>query len=473
MPRRPRHIVIVGGGFSGAAAALHLSRRAPEPIRISVIEPRPELGMGVAHGTTEIHNRLNGTDAIHSPYPEAPHDFAEWMQRSGELAADPAARVASGLIFPRRGAFGRYMAAEMARHAAHNPSGSRLEHVADVAVRLIRERDGVRVVLRGGGEIQADHAILALGWNAVATPRELAGLAGQPGWLANPWHTAGLDGLAPQAPVLLVGTGLTASDTYAALVARGHQGPVVALSRRGMRPASQNPHRSTRSIWDRVQDPDPAILRRMAKPATARAAMHQLRQQFRWAEAQGLTWHTPFDELRDAVGLFWPDWPLAEKRRYLRHAKPWYDTFRFRNPPQTEAIVDAGVTSGHLQFVAGRLREAQASAGELRVRYQPRQGGDARTLTVAAVVNCTGPSPRPSQSDNPFWRQVLADGVGRDCPSGLGVHVDAAGCLISATGVADPSIRVIGPPTLGQFGEATAVPYIVCQILPLLGAWFR
>ncbi|STQ45963.1 Uncharacterized protein conserved in bacteria [Ewingella americana] len=46
-----RHIVIVGGGFTGTALAIHLARRGAAGLQVTVIEPRPALARGVAYGT--------------------------------------------------------------------------------------------------------------------------------------------------------------------------------------------------------------------------------------------------------------------------------------------------------------------------------------------------------------------------------------------------------------------------------------
>ncbi|MCK9513466.1 MAG: FAD/NAD(P)-binding protein [Pigmentiphaga sp.] len=461
----PRRIAILGGGFSGAAAALHLCRLSPTPLAVQVVEPRDKLGMGVAHGTTERHYRLNGTDGIHSPYPHAPSDFADWLRLSGELDADPEATQANGLVFPRRGAFGRYMEEQVVLAASRNASGSSIDHVRAAATRLGPHGSGYRITLDDGSRLEADYVILALGWNAVGTPGPLAPLQEHPGWIGNPWQTHRLDDLAPDAPVLLIGTGLTACDTFTALLARGHRGPVLALSRRGLRPASQNPYRSSRPVWERILDPDPAILRRHGKPLNVRSAMRLLRREIAAVDPGSSSWHTPFDELRDAVPGFWNEWPLAEQRRYIRHAKPWYDNFRFRNPPQTERLVDAALAEGRLRFQGGRLRGAHCQGNTLRIEYLDRQNGLPHTVAVGAVVNCTGPQPRPGASDNAFWRNLLADGLGRDSPNGLGIDVDGACRLFDARGGAQARIFVIGPPTLGRFGEAIAVPYIVRGIL--------
>jgi uncharacterized NAD(P)/FAD-binding protein YdhS len=468
--RAARSVAIIGGGFSGAAVAIHLARWSDAPLSLSVVEPRAAVGAGLAHSTPEPEHRLNGPDAIHAPYPDAPSHFADWMRASGALAADPQAVAANGLVFPRRHDFGRYVAGEFERHARGNPSGSRIDHVRRLAQRISVDGDGVAVELDGGRPLRADVAVLALGWNAVGVPGPLAALDGHRGWLGDPWASDRLAALDPEAPVLLVGTGLTASDVFASLAARGHRAPVVALSRRGLRPASQNPHRSSRPMWERLLDADPEVLHRTGRPATVRAAVRALRREIAAVDAASSSWHVPFDALRDASWLFWPDWSDRDKRRWVRHVKGWYDAFRYRNPPQVERILDDALRERRLGIVAGRLHSARPAGGAIEVAYDARRDGARRRLRVAAVVNCTGPQPRPSGSGNPLWRALLADGLARDAASGLGVDVDATGRVLDAAGRAGGRLFAIGPPTIGRFGEAVAVPYVLRRIAPIAAA---
>lgn len=468
----PPTLAIVGGGFSGAAAALHFAREATRPLRIVVIEPRAQLGGGVAHGNPEPVLRLNATDALHSPYPESPSAFADWLRLEEELAHDAEAVEASGLVFARRHALGRFMAAELAKHSKHNASGSTIEHLPHTATGLRCADTSYAVELSGGGVLAADKVLVALGWNAPAVPPELQALHDHDRWLPDPWETTRLNNIPRQARVLLVGAGLTASDLVAALRARGHSGPLMVLSRRGLRPATQNPFRSSSPIWERVFKDQPSFIQTYGFPAGPREALRALRKAMAKVDPLHSSWHTPFDELRDAVPQFWPRWTETEQKRYLRHLKVWYDAFRFRNPPQIERVLKAAEAEGQLVFHAGRLREVNAVGHYFKVHYQPRAGGELAALDADVIINCTGPQLRPSTSTNPFWRQIIRDGLGRDHALGLGIDVDARGHLLRADGTAHDGVAAVGPPTLGRFGECTAVPFIVKGILSVLDSWY-
>lgn len=487
-----RRVVIAGGGFAGAATAIDLCRRSPEPLDIRIVEPRERLGAGLAHSTPHPQHRLNGTPAIHAIHLDDPLHFAEWLKHSGTLAGDPEATTPQGTVFARRADFGRYMGEEIARWSRHNPSGSRIEHVRDTVQKLMRaapvarttRRDGaLKVALSGGHTLPADHVVLALGWNATGVPGPLASITDHPGWFGNPWDVERLSTISRQAPVLLIGAGLTAADTFAVLAAQGHQGPVLAVSRGGLRPGLQNPYRYAITVWQRLLDPHPDFIRKHGHPRTIRAALRALRADIDSIDTATSSWQVPFDQLRDCVTHFWPALPLAEKQRFVRHLKSRYDAARFRNPPQIQQIIDAGCASGQLAFQAARLQSARAVGATLEISLEGRDHRDgheptdahgsetsgsdihrARALKFGAVINCTGPQPRPSASGNPLWRALIADGMARDHPCGLGIDVDSSNHLLDAGGRPLADMIAIGPPTLGGFGEAAAVPYIAQQI---------
>ena len=468
-----QRVVIAGGGFSGAATAIDLCRRSPEPLDIRIIEPRERIGAGLAHSAPHPQHRLNGTPAIHAIHLDEPLHFANWLSDSGTLAGDPAATTPQGVVFARRADFGRYMGEEIARWSRHNSSGSRIEHVREAAIKVAHRAGALEVALSDGRTLPADRLVLALGWNETGVLGPLTAIADHPGWFGNPWDVERLSTIARQAPVLLIGAGLTAADTFAVLAAEGHQGPVLAVSRRGLRPGLQNPHRYAISVWQRLLDPHPDFIRKHGHPRTIRAALRALRAGIESIDPATSSWQVPFDELRDCVTHFWPAMPLAEKQRFVRHLKSRYDAARFRNPPQIQQIIDAGTASGQLKFMAARLQSARVAQGALEIDLDVRDGRDGRdrhdgsgprTLKFAAVINCTGPQPRPSASGNALWRSLIADGLARDHPCGLGIDVDASYRLLDAGGQPQNDMIALGPPTLGGFGEAAAVPYIARQI---------
>ncbi|HSM76946.1 MAG TPA: FAD/NAD(P)-binding protein, partial [Bryobacteraceae bacterium] len=75
-------IAIIGGGCSGVLAAISLLREAPDEDLI-VIEPREDLGRGMAYSTPWYEHLLNVPAAKMSALPSEPSHFAEWLTRRG------------------------------------------------------------------------------------------------------------------------------------------------------------------------------------------------------------------------------------------------------------------------------------------------------------------------------------------------------------------------------------------------------
>src|SRR5262245_48216699 len=101
--RAPR-LVIVGGGFSGAAAAIALSAQAAHPLTILIVEPSSPIGAGLAYGRAGAGHILDAPAGDLSAHADRPGDFAAWA--AAEAGEDPAA--ASHRFLPRR-SFAVYM----------------------------------------------------------------------------------------------------------------------------------------------------------------------------------------------------------------------------------------------------------------------------------------------------------------------------------------------------------------------------
>src|SRR5262249_13888729 len=87
---------------------------------------------------------------------------------------------------------------------------------------------GISATFSDGTVHAAEYCVLATGHDVPASDGADS--------CAQPW-TAPLDsGIDPNAPVLILGTGLTMVDQVFALCHAGHRGPIIAMSRRGLLP---------------------------------------------------------------------------------------------------------------------------------------------------------------------------------------------------------------------------------------------
>lgn len=471
----PRRITIVGGGFSGVSAAVQLVRHSPQPLAITLIEPRERVGPGLAYATHDPDHRLNGPTWIHSIDPVDGEHFTRWCEQQGVFEADPQAVQPNGAAFVRRSVFGAYLEDMVRTHAHWAPTGSTIRTLQDRAIDAWHAEGRITAVTEKGQTLTADLLLLATG---NAEPRLQApfdpGLARHPAVIENPLNTARLLAIPRHARLLLVGSGLTSLDVVSTLQRQGHAGQTVVVSRRGLQPRPQplatgavTPPTGRQNL-DRLFDNPPSFLTQ-TEP-TLRAWVRALRKQIRASADQGLGWNPPFDELRDSVWQLWPTLPTAQKRRFLRRLRTWYDVHRFRSPPQTEAICRAAQVAGRVVYRAARLVSVQPVADGAGLQVWLKGPCDAQALTenFDVVINCTGLDVASRTASNPLLNALVQRGWLQTDDCGIGYAVDERCRLVGADGQSTPAVRLIGPPTLGTFGDPGGAMFIAAQVHRLL-----
>lgn len=460
-----QRVVIVGGGYTGAACAVQLARASALPLDITIVEPREELGRGRAYTAPDPDHRLNGGIDNHVVDLADPGELQRWCAANSIFEKDPDAVARNGNVFIRRHDFGRFVGDTVRAHS-RLPNGTTITHRLDTAVDATPHRGGVRVDLSEGSSIEAQLLVIATGNPPLRFPPPWAErLAGDPRAIGDPFDAEALRGINPDARVLLLGTGLTTLDVATTLLRRGHRGPILAMSRRGLRPALHRlaPPVSSPTFLERVEGALPAWVEAATRPATARGLLRALRARIREVERDGGTWYAPFDEMRNGVWRFWPAMAPLEKRRFLRWLRNWYDMHRFRAPPQNDALVRAAEAQGRIHFRTGRVRDMRATPEAIEVEWTPRDGTQ-RVDPFDAVINCTGLDAASGLQENPFLRTLVQDGSLTIDPTGLGFAVDAQCRPIDARGRAQPRMRVLGPPSAGTFGDPLGVLFISPQI---------
>jgi uncharacterized NAD(P)/FAD-binding protein YdhS len=462
-------IAIVGGGYIGSAAAIHLSRSARQSLEIVVVEPSEVLGGGIAFSAKDPDHRLNAPTRVHFLYPENTESFTEWHAASGAEEADPESVAADGRVFARRADFGSYISAELDAHRRENPSGSIISHLRDTAVGLSKQDAGWRLGLSSGAALDASVVLVTPCNFQPAVPAPFGVLAAHRAVYTDPWDLARFSEIAPDAKVLIVGTGLTMADIAVTLLRDGPERRLTAISRRGLFPRPQRNHPPSETVWTALSRPIPAFVERHGVPETALAVLRAHRADVARLAAQGIEWQVAFDELRDAAYRLWPSLPAAEQQRYFRHLSPWYETHRFRLPPQVGEKLEAYRRDGRLEYRAGFLTAASAEDGALRVGFRARGQAAEEYELFDAVINCTGPERDPERSGKPFLAQLIGEGFAAASPFGMGLDVDQDCRSLSANGTVMENLLILGPMTRSRFGEINGIPTIAQQIHRVTG----
>lgn len=425
---------MIGGGFSGTLQAIHLLRLGA---RVTLIERAPRLGRGVAYSTPHPDHLLNVRASGMSAWPDRPGHFAEWLRREGRGDGDS---------FAERRLYGRYLEELLAAAAAE--AGDRLRRLAGQAVSVVRRGEGETVGLEGGASIEADAAILAIGNLAPGVPRAMGSLPPAV-YQGDPWASDVAAGLGSGDTVLLIGTGLTAVDAALMLDAAGFGGRIVAMSRRGLVPRAHAAPAAVEGLS-------------AAPPARCGALLRAVRGQ-----AGELGWRAAVDRLRPVTQALWASASTAERRRFLRHLRPWWDVHRHRIAPEIAARIEAMQAAGRLRVHAGKIVAAAADGAQAAVTWRRRGSAATETLRVARIVNCTGPQGDVARAGEPLLDELA--GLGRIRPDScrIGIDVDAECRVLDAAGTASDTLFAVGPITRGAFWEIVAVPDIRGQVAAL------
>jgi uncharacterized NAD(P)/FAD-binding protein YdhS len=437
-------IAVIGAGFSGTLLTLHLLRRCPPPTRLVLIERNSQFGRGLAYATGNPSHILNVPAGRMSAFHDRPNDFLDWLTSQPE--SETGTTVGPGTFAPRR-LFGAYIRALLNDEIKRN-GRERLELVKGDVIGLDRTAHPLVLTLDRNRTVQADMAVLATG-NFPPEPMPIASpdFYDTPFYRADPWAADALTDLDPDASILLVGTGLTTVDAVISLLDQGHRGPIHALSRRGLLP------RRHAGVAMPAPDHEPF-------PTAVNALTRFLRRETARAIAQGSGWQPVIDELRPFTVDVWQAMPLQDRKRFLRHLRPWWDVHRHRMAAQVADRIDAARANGQLRVSVGRVRDYAIQGDVVAVHYRPRRQEELATIAISRVINCAGPGADYDRIQEPLIRDLLADGVVRPDPLRLGLDVTGNCALLNRQGAISRRLFAVGPVTKGTFWEITAVPDI-------------
>ena len=428
-------VAIVGAGFSGALLAVNVLREAgPSTV---LIDHREVFGRGIAYSAPNPSHLLNVRAGNMSAFVDQPRHFSDWCIAHGH---------GDGTSFVERRRYGAYIGGLLAQSVAS--ADGRLALVRDEALHAEVTADGVAITLASGECVVADALVLAMGNLPPQSPPALRD-AGLPVDLhvADPWGGSFTHGLGAGDTVMLLGSGLTMVDVALSLESAGFGGRIIAMSRRGLLP-----HRHEAGV--------PPGDRKARPSLPASRLLHDIRRR-----ADTIGWRSAIDELRPFTRALWRGADPAERARFLRHLRPWWDIHRHRLAPPVADRIAAMQARGQLRVVAGKPSAfADTGRGGVAVSWRPRGAAADTSLDIRRVINCTGPLGQLGDATDPLLQGLLADGLARADPTGLGLDVDSESRLIGADGLANTRLFALGPLTRGAFWEIVAVPDIRQQV---------
>jgi uncharacterized NAD(P)/FAD-binding protein YdhS len=431
-----KQIVIIGGGVSGALTALHLDRLNTSAA-IVLIDQRPDFGLGLAYSTPSLRHLLNVPAGKISALPDQPNHFLNWLQAN----YDP---MATKRTFAPRAIFGRYIQSLLAL-------ASRVQKVQAYVTDVRPSGAAATITLDNGDHLHADVVVLATGnFDPAALPGIASEAIASGQYHHNAWSKDTCTDLPVDAPIAIIGTGLTGVDVTLRLRELGHKGKIIAVSRHGVFPSRHTDY-----------EPEKQTAVPLDTPATALAYLRALRA----AIGTSVEWRAAVDSIRSTTNALWLQLPIEEQKRFRRHLIRRWEVLRHRMAPPIADVIESELASGSLEIREGHLAAITSSPEGAHVFL--RSNGEESDFYVNRVINCTGPSMNYRKVASPLLRSLFEQGVVTAGPLGAGFHCALNGAVIDVNGQTSETIYNLGPGRLGDLIESIAVPEIREQAVEL------
>lgn len=432
-------IVIVGGGAAGAFTATRLLRAGGEDLELVVVEPRAELGLGIAYATRDPWHRLNVPAIAMTADPDDPQHFCRWAGLPAEA-------------FARRVDFGRYLQSVLAE--AVSGSTATLRHRRGTALGIRRAADGrLTVDLDAGDPEDAGAVVLATGLETPVRLGYLQSLAADPRLIEDPWPPGSLDGIRDGETVAILGSSLTAIDVAGSILTRHPAARVVAISRNGEVPrAHEDPWRP------RLPEPAFTIDEFFAWDAPLAGAADRFR-------SFGEDWPRAIDSIRPISQALWMRMDDGLRREFLDHYRHDWEIVRHRVAAEISRDLERWIDDGRMSVHGAAVERVDATGRRLRIEGTAVDGGPA-TWEADHLVVAIGPN--PDATANPLLGAVIGEGLARPGSMGIAIDVDpATGLVIDANGRSDLPLYALGALRKGALWETLAVPEIREQAVQL------
>ncbi|KKC39788.1 FAD-dependent oxidoreductase [Devosia epidermidihirudinis] len=432
-------VTIIGGGASGVLLAAHLLRDPKTDIRVTLIERRGQFGQGLAYSASQRDHKVNVPARGMSAFADDPEHFWRWLQTRGY----PAAR-GSWVFVPRR-LYGVYL--EHVLSEAGQSRLGRLVVLSEEAVAVHEGKSGIETVLDNGTSLISRSVVLAVGHET--QPARGRGIAVRVGSERD-------TPLPENAPVMILGSGLSMVDAWLSLADAEHKGPITVVSRNGLLPKG---HRDVPPINIDAAD--------VPFGTSLPYFMRWFRALARETEARGGDWRSVVDGLRPYNQRIWKNWTSNAKRQFLRHLRPWWNIHRHRLPPELHERLVRAVGTGQVKLVAAEFLGVERNGDGARAQIRRRGTSERETMDIARVYDCGGVSVDVLSSSNPVIRDLVANGRARPDTFRIGLDVDENCAVVDADGKSHERLLVVGPLTRGRFFEIEAIPDIRVQAATL------
>jgi uncharacterized NAD(P)/FAD-binding protein YdhS len=230
----------------------------------------------------------------------------------------------------------------------------------------------------------------------------------------------------------------------------------IAVSRKGLVP---QPHRRGAGLPPRR----PQILRERVQ---LEEVVDKIADEVAAAEAAGGDWRQVIDGLRPVTNQIWHRFSDADRRTFVSRLSRRWDVHRHRMAPEVATMLGRLRRNHRLELGSASIKSMRADGDRIIVELDRGDAG-IEELSVARVVNCTGPALDLRAAREPLLEALFDAGAIRPGPLRLGLDHDSRGSLVRADGETSAVLYGIGPVRKGRLWETTAIPEIKSQAFDL------
>ncbi|MEV6926557.1 FAD/NAD(P)-binding protein [Dactylosporangium sp. NPDC051485] len=459
--RSPR-VLIVGAGLAGTATAIRLLRFARRPVEIVLLERRHDYRYaGVAYHRDGNHwdHVFNIQAGRMSAFREDVNDFVRWANHEADRGGWPPPWTDFTFVehgpAPRR-IYHDYLTDRIAEARLEAYSGVVLVEAEGEAVDLDVRADHVEASIRqpsgDTATLTADHVILATGME-LKQPAFATDVLEHEAFIRHPYSTDGVRRLLDvpgDACVVIVGTVLSAYDSVALLLRRGHTGTIHLVSRSGTTPRTYPDDHQHGVV--RLAAPAPLL-----EPYRDRTEfLARVEAAWEAACAAVAREHPDMDRriVTERVAKAWEPYlpavieqiPTGDLRQLLDEYGTQIASLRVGAVPYTTTIVEHAMSSDHgsLELVAGKVERVRPGAsGRLDVVVATR--AETRVITADLVVCNFGRQSDYTNVDSPLWTNLLVNGlVTPHRRTGRGIEINDRGTPLRPGGEPIETLSAIG-----------------------------
>lgn len=445
-------VAIVGGGFSGMLTAALLFRKSDTPLKVVIVNEGRAFGRGIAFDPYSDTHLLNVMAGKMSAFVSDPDHFINWIIDHHVYPGLDKELIAKTYL--PRSLYGNYLD-QVWKEALRDKS-------VDIELEIVEERvvdiqpgKKFNLTLASGKNLAADQVVLATGNSLPGHPdiRHNDFYASK-NYYADPWSPATVKNLKSRHDILIIGNGLTMVDTVLGLREAGFNKTIYSISPDGF---SILQHRHNGMAY-------PSMIGELREPYHLVDLVNLFNKHRKAIRTLGLSAEPVIDSLRPFTQKIWLGLSDTEKEEFMRRLRHLWGVARHRLPIHIHDLIVRLKLDGKLLVRAGKIQDIVETSDGIRISFYNKKTKKEEIITVERVINCTGPEPDISKSENMLLRNLCKTGVlvPDSLKQGAMADPDTFMAINSLQKKVD-SLYLIGNILKGLLWESTAVPELRVQ----------